>query len=177
MDKPFAQSYWVHDGLLCAGQYPGAPDAAGRDAKMAGLLDCGLRRVISLMEPTETSRGGAPFAPYLPRLCELAAARGTWVEWVGIPVRDATAPSPERMGEILGALDDGLARGMPTYLHCWGGHGRTGTVVACHLIRRGRAPAAAISEVQRLRAGLPKSHDPFEAGQRAFVLNWPPAAP
>ena len=57
--KPFAQSYWVHDGLLCAGCYPGDLDPATRDAKLGGLLDCGIRRVISLMQPGETDYSGA----------------------------------------------------------------------------------------------------------------------
>jgi Cyclin-dependent kinase inhibitor 3 (CDKN3) len=171
-DKPFPQSYWVHESLLCAGQYPGAETAAARDEKLAGLLDCGLRRIINLMWPGESSRGGRPFDPYLPRLCELAAERGLAIEWLGFPIRDASAPTTERMAEIVAAIADGLRRNVPTYVHCWGGHGRTGTAVACHLMGRGHSAEEAVAEVLRLRTGLPKSHDPFEGDQRAFIRAW-----
>ncbi len=170
--KPFPQSYWVQPGLLCAGHYPGAMDQKERDEKLNGLLDCGLRRIVSLMEPNETSRSGVVFAPYLPRLEELAMERGTPIEWIGLSIRDASAPSPARMREILAVVEDGIARKLPTYLHCYGGHGRTGTVAACRLIQQGMMPAQAIDEVLRLRSTLPKAHDPFEGNQREFILGW-----
>jgi len=48
--SPFPQSFWVHDGLLCAGCYPGDLDPAMRDSKLRGLIACGIRRVVTLME-------------------------------------------------------------------------------------------------------------------------------
>jgi len=173
LPKPFSQSFWVDEGLLCAGCYPGDLDPATRDTKLRGLLDCGIRRVLSLMEATERGRGGRPFEPYVPRLQELAAERDVVVECVNLPIRDACAPSPPSLQKILETIEIGLQEQTPTYLHCWGGHGRTGTVIACHLIQKGHSSQKAIDELLRLRADLPKSHHPFEGDQERFVLSWP----
>lgn len=171
MEKPFSQSFRVYDGLLFAGCYPGDLDPAERDHKLRGLLDCGILRVINLMEADETS-GGRAFNPYAPRLQALAADCGMTVECLRLPIKDASAPTPSVMRQILDTLDEGMARQMPTYLHCWGGHGRTSTVVGCHLIRHGRTATQAIEQIGRWRAALPKHPDPFENGQKAFVESW-----
>jgi hypothetical protein len=137
-----------------------------------GLLDSGIRRVLSLMEATEKARGGREFVPYRPLLQRLAGARGTMLEFLNLPIRDASAPSHARMHEILEAIEDGLTAQAPTYVHCWGGHGRTSTVVACHLIRRGSSPEEAIEVVLNHRRGLPRNHYPFEGSQEEFVRSW-----
>lgn len=172
--KPFPQSFWVYPGLLCVGAYPGAPDTATRDAKLHGLLDCGIRRVISLMEPDETDYGGRPFEPYLPRLQALASQQARPISWLNGPLRDAHPPQPEMLRRILSTIESGLREGVPTYVHCWGGHGRTGTVVACHLVQRGMSAQQAIDKLLAWRAGLPKHHFPFEGGQERFVRDWRP---
>ena len=170
--KPFPQSFWVSDGLLCAGSYPGDVDRATRDAKLRGLLDCGIRRVLSLMETTEKSLGGRSFEPYVPRLQELAAKRNAAVECVSLPVPDSLAPTPEVLRRILHRIESWLQAGLATYVHCWGGHGRTGTVIACYLIQQGNPPQWAIEQLLHWREALPKNHHPFEGDQEAFVLNW-----
>lgn len=171
MPPPFPQSFWMGDGL-CAGSYPGDLDAAVRDAKLRGLLDCGIRRVISLMEVGETSRGGRPFEPYEPRLQGLAAEAGLAIEFVRMSIRDASSPTRAVLDTVLDKLDESLELGIPTYLHCWGGHGRTSTVAACHLIRHGSTPEQAIAQVFLWREGLPKNHHPFEGDQERFVRSW-----
>jgi hypothetical protein len=170
--KPFPQCFWVHDGLLCAGHYPGDLDPAKRDAKLRGLLDCGLRRVLSLMDIIERGRDGRPFKPYVSRLQELAAERELVVECLNLPIPDACAPPPAALQKILELIEKGIREQTPTYLHCWGGHGRTGTVIACHLIQKGHTPQEAINALRRLRADLPKNHDPFEGDQEQFVRSW-----
>ena len=170
--KPFSQSFWVRDGLLCAGCYPGDQEPATRDAKLRGLLDCGVRRVLSLMEATERGRGGRPFEPYVPRLQELAAERQVDLECLSLPMPDASAPPAAALEEALELIEMGLRDQTPTYLHCWGGHGRTGTVVACHLIRRGRTAQQAIDALLRFRADLPRNPHPFEGNQERFVRSW-----
>lgn len=170
--KPFGQSYWVREGLWCVGQFPGAPDAATRDEKLTGLLDCGIRHVLNLMESTESNYGGQPFAPYEDRLRELAARRSRSVECVRLPLRDGRAPERAALERILDTLEEWLAAGTPTYMHCWGGHGRTSTVVACFLIREGLTADEAFGRIRTWRSGLPKRHWPFEGGQEEFVRAW-----
>src|SRR2546426_11044262 len=119
MNKPFPQSYWVRPGLLCAGQYPGASVAWERDAKLQGLLDCGIRQVLNLQEVDEKSYGGLPFDPYIPHLQKLAAERGVAVECLRMPIHDASVPTRATMKQILDRIDDSLQRKMPIYLHCW----------------------------------------------------------
>jgi len=172
IQTPFPQSFWVREGLLCAGHYPGDLDPALRDTKLIGLLDCGIRCVLSLMQSDEKGHDGKPFEPYVPRLEELAGSRSESIECITMPVRDTTAPTRKVMQEILDRLDVLMEGNVPTYLHCWGGHGRTGTVVCCHLIRHGRSAQQAIEHLLQLRAGLPKNRYPFEGGQKEFVREW-----
>lgn len=169
---PFPQSYWIEEGRLCVGHFPGDLDPAIRERKLIGLLDCGIRRVISLMEPTETGRGGHTFEDYGPRLRALAAERGQVVECLRHAIPDTSTPTRAGLEALLATLDDSLRTATPTYLHCWGGHGRTSTVVACHLIARGRTAEEAIAMILGWRANLPKNHHPFEGDQERFVRSW-----
>jgi len=61
-------------------------------------------------------------------------------------------------------------------VHCWGGSGRTGTVVGCWLLEVGLATHANVLEtVQRLRIGdLDGGHKPSPQTreQADFILNW-----
>ena len=87
------------------------------------------------------------------------------------------------MVEILDAIDDDLAGGHNVYVHCWGGVGRTGTVVGCWLIRHGYATADDVLEmISDLRigdAGRGPNAGPREArvspetlDQVDFVVGW-----
>ena len=69
------------------------------------------------------------------------------------PVPDFTAPEPEQIGRMLAFIDAQTAAGRPVAVTCYAGIGRTGTVLACHLVSRGAEPAAAVAEVRRLRPG------------------------
>ena len=171
IEAPFPQSFWVHEGFLCAGCYPGDLVPAERDRKLRGLLDCGIRRVINLMEEDEKS-GGRAFEPYMPLLQALAAESGSTVECLRLSIRDASVPAPSVMRQILDGIDESLSNQIPTYVHCWGGHGRTSTVVGCHVIRHGRTAAQAFEQIGHWRSALPKNHDPFEGSQRRFIETW-----
>ena len=39
------------------------------------------------------------------------------------------------MREILQAIQSQMAGGGVLYVHCWGGKGRTGVVIGCHLVQ------------------------------------------
>jgi hypothetical protein len=172
---PFPRSYWVRPGLLLAGYYPGAPSKAEASEKLMSLLDAGIRCFINLVEEDEQGAGGTPLHPYSRLLSNLAAERGVEVTYLRIPVRDVDIPTPDSMRSILDAIDSALGRRLPIYVHCWGGRGRTGTVVGCHLIRRGLARGeAALAAIGRLRRNEETADKPSPEteAQRDMVRAW-----
>jgi protein tyrosine phosphatase len=170
--KPFPQSFWIDDPILCAGHYPGDLLPEVMEQKLAGLVNCSIKRVISLMEADETDSSGMPFKPYRDKLIAMSGALGREVEFIRYPIKDRTNPAPELIEKIFETLDESLHAKIPTYLHCWGGHGRTGTVVACYLIKRGNSAEEAINLLVQMRATLPNNRFPFEGEQEKFVRAW-----
>ena len=153
---PFPRSYWVEPGRLLAGYYPGDRTRELAERKLGALLDRGIRTFVDLTEEREPGIGGAVFLPYEEWLLDLARARGLDVTHTRFAIRDITAPSHEHARTILDAIDASLAAERPVYVHCRGGIGRTGTVVACWLVRHGLAqPDGVIARVKELRAKDP----------------------
>jgi len=126
--------YWVEEGRFLAGPYPHSGDRITR------LRDLGVTLFVDLTEPGEY---GSP--SYDARL-------GGAIGVVRKPLRDFTAPRADEMREILDVIDSELAAGGVVYLHCYGGIGRTGTVVGCYLVRHGTPPDEVIEAIGRLRA-------------------------
>jgi len=177
LNTPFGRSYWVVPGKFLAGCYPGSQDPVEHRSKLVGLLAVGIRTVVNLMEEDEVDRWSQPFDPYEDFLRREAAARGTHVEIIRISVRDANIPSDATMTRILESIDRSIAEGRPVYVHCWGGRGRTGTVVGCWLARHGIAVGdAALVKIKELRkheeTGVLPSPQTYE--QRDMVRRWKP---
>ena len=149
-------------------------DPRERDMKLIGLLDCQIRRVVSLIPIEEKGAGQKPFEPYEPILQSLAMSRGLTVECQRIGFPDGHAPKRSVMTAILNRLDASIAAREAVYVHCWGGHGRTSTVVGCYLVRQGLSAQAAIDQILGWRQPLPKSWFPFENEQEEFVRSWRP---
>lgn len=90
-------------------------------------------------------------------LCaELPAARGVTDDrsYVSIPTLDARSPSPE---QIADAVDRVLAANGAALIHCAFGHGRSATVAAAVLVRRGEATldsVEALMKTSRPKIGL-----------------------
>ena len=70
-----------------------------------------------------------------------------------IPVVDETAPSQAQVDEFVGFVDEMLGQGRPVLVHCQGGYGRTGTMLACYLVSRGWGAEEAMAEVRARRPG------------------------
>lgn len=73
------------------------------------------------------------------------------VPWVCRPTLDATPPTVADGRALLDAIE---AAGGPVFIHCAAGHGRSATVAAALLIRRGLAPDPPAAEAI-LRAARP----------------------
>ena len=118
-------------------------------------------------EPSRCLDLGATLAERSSRVAVLAMGDGT-------ALRTPKGPGywDDRAEPFDTAVAAALAAGEPVYVHCWGGHGRTGTTAACYLIRHGLAPQAAIDQIIALRKPLPKNHFPFEGHQEEFVRSW-----
>ena len=86
----------------------------------------------------------------------IPADTGNYVDIVDMyePVRDFTPPDHEQIQRMIDFIDEQATNaGRPVVVSCYAGIGRTGTVLACYLVKRGSGPADAIDEVRRLRPG------------------------
>ncbi len=138
MKQPFLKTWWVKDGLLLAGGFPGTPEPNGTAERVASLVAVGVRTFISLQPIGESNtRTGEPFPDYEPILDKLQSKIGEPLSFHRLPVPDCAAPTHAAAGKALDLIDDSLTSGKPVYVHCWGGHGRTGTIVGCWLVRHG----------------------------------------
>jgi hypothetical protein len=173
---PTPRTYWVIPGAFLAGAYPGQADPAAHDARVRAIWAAGVRTVISAMEEHERPGGGGRFTPYLPTFEALAVRTGEPFRCLRFPIPDLGVTSPEVMRSILDAIDLSLDAKRPVYVHCYGGIGRTGTIVACWLIRHGLATQGQALEVLgRLRqADVERAtrRSPETDPQRAMVRAW-----
>lgn len=172
---PFPRSYWVIPGKFLAGFYPGAKDPKEASLKLTALINAGIRHVINLMEPDETDHSGHRFAPYADLMESIAVNMGISATFDQLPIRDLSVPNESHMTAILDRIDLCIANGRPVYVHCWGGVGRTGTVVGCYLARNGLASGKDVLEmIQRLRKGAEDSvkESPERPAQRRMVTGW-----
>lgn len=159
---PLPDAYWVAAGRLLAGDFPGASERHAAARRLRRLRWCGVSELVDL-----TTAGECRRSHYLKLL-------DGGVRHRRFAIADCTVPPPERMNEILRAIDDSLAAGQVVYVHCAGGIGRTGTVVGCWLARHGMTGAQAIDHIAMRRAGTPNQNlrSPATDEQRDYVLQW-----
>ncbi|NTU74601.1 MAG: hypothetical protein HGA53_00940 [Anaerolineaceae bacterium] len=164
---PYTDSYWVIPGKFLAGEYPGARDEEQARRKLRALVKCRIQLFIDLTQENE-------LVHYLPWLQEEAADYGRTVEYLRIPIKDFGTPSKELMVKILDTIDQSILENKPLYVHCWGGIGRTGTVVGCYLVRHGLKGALAIERIKQLREGVSDwwRSSPETPEQTNIVLKW-----
>lgn len=166
---PIVESYWLRDGLFLAGEYPGAGAPEEMRHRMDAFLECGIRAFIDLTEPHE-------LPSYEAALKEAARSRGCAVEYRRFAIRDHNIPSTETMRRILDGIDSFIQNGLPVYVHCWAGIGRTGTVAGCYLVRQGMTPREALARVNALYKTRPPNPfypaSPEREEQVRFVLGW-----
>lgn len=171
---PLEDVYWVEEDRIAAGPYAGAPTKAEAAAKLNALLDLGVRTFVDLTEERDRYM---ELEPYSHLLKTLSAERGVVTTHLRLPIDDTDVPPRWRMRVILDAIETASAAGEVVYVHCWGGIGRTGTVVGCLPRERGTPPADVLDRLQSLRAHTPRGRtrtSPERGTQVDFVTGWTP---
>jgi len=162
--RPFSNCYWVVPGRLMAGEYPIIRDPHGGKVKLASILATGIDSFLDLTDPAD---GLDPYHSLLPEQAFVHRR---------MTIRDMDVPDPSWMMEILRYLHSQLEQNRTVYVHCWGGIGRTGTVVGCHLIEQGYSPSQALDHIASRWTHMEKirrfPRSPQTDAQVRFVLNW-----
>lgn len=168
--RPIPESYWVIPGQFLAGEYPGTayfPELTRK--RLGAFLAAGFDTFIDLTSPGEIE-------PYEPLLREEAGYYNLPVQHIRLPIGDFGLPQPAQMTATLDALAAALSAGRKPYLHCYGGIGRTGTVVGCYLVCQGLTGQQALDQLAAWWKHVPKSsrypHSPETLQQEQFVREW-----
>jgi protein-tyrosine phosphatase len=115
LPNPTAHSNWVLPGRLAIGGYPDANH-------LEQLLGRGFN-VIACLQTDPELRKLQPYQHLLP----------PGVLWLQLPITDRLTTTDERVLSFVKLLRYLLEQGKQIYLHCHGGHGRSGTL-ACVLL-------------------------------------------
>ena len=149
-NRPIPNSYWVIPHHFAAGEYPGAVCPREAEEKLRKLLHAGITHFIDLTEPGELVPYTDLVKEYARHLCRIAG-------YERHPIVDVSVPRyPQQMSRILDSIDAAMRDGKTVYVHCWGGVGRTGTIVGCWLVRHGRTGQEALSQIAEWWQGVDK---------------------
>lgn len=140
----FIHAYWADPKSLLAGEYPGDLGEATAFQKINLLIDMGVRTFVDLTEADELME-------YESIVRDAQRTRGLDLQYVRHPIPDFNVIDQDGYTTILKTIQDRIDAGI-TYVHCWGGIGRTGTVVGCYLVENGLSAEAALEQIQAARS-------------------------
>jgi len=112
---------------------PGKIDSLNEDLDY--LQKLGIKAIISL---TETA-------------INQEAVKNYGFHYMHIPVDDFTAPSLNQVLKCMEFIDMMNQANKAVVIHCFAGYGRTGTMLACYLVKQGENAIKAIERVRNKR--------------------------
>jgi len=138
---------WVIKDQLMAGGYPASVDDDETDELLLTLIrDYGFDTFVCLQEevnahaPERAWRGGRAPRPYMHDIRRIMSQHKRdipfpKVDFLHLPIVDGSVTADALVDALCDDLIARIRAGRRLYVHCWGGHGRTGTVVAIILGR------------------------------------------
>jgi protein-tyrosine phosphatase len=137
--------YWI------TGPWPGKLAIAARprggdwlEDELQSWRNSGVNAVLSLLTSSEEQD--------LDLEAESRLAKREGLKFLSLPIPDRDVPtSTSEVATVLGQLDADLAAGKNAVIHCRQGVGRSGLIAACLLVMKGKDPASAVMELERVR--------------------------
>ncbi len=153
---------------MLAGGYPAAHSDIEARARLARFLDAGVRTFVDLTEESE------PLRNYDDVLGPLSAERGISCKHLRFAIPNRGVPSADLLAQVMTTIRQEIDEGRPVYVHCWGGIGRTGTIIGCWLVEQGMSGEEALGQIAHLRRD---TADRFQASpetdeQRRCICEW-----
>jgi protein-tyrosine phosphatase len=137
------------------------------DQTIHTLLTAGINTFIDLTDSNEMM--GTSYLPLIEN-----SSYHQDIRYFNHPIQDFGIPAQAVMLQVLYVIKQMMNEGRKLYLHCYGGIGRTGTVVGCYLVEQGFTGNQALIKIIALRQNLGRFQipSPETDEQMEFVLNW-----
>lgn len=132
---------WLKKGMLAGTPRPGIVQDIDYD--LEALKRVGLTVLVSL-----TTK------PVDPALLERYGIQGVWM-----PIKDMHAPSEEEAERMCNRVSELIEDGHVVAYHCRAGLGRTGTMLAAHLVMEGKSAVQALEMVRRIEQRWVQSNE------------------
>ncbi|KAJ8599081.1 hypothetical protein CTAYLR_007617 [Chrysophaeum taylorii] len=137
---PTDESNWVLPGRLMVGAFPGMPEDEENARMLTSILRMGVTTFVCLQreyDPRATEdqwRNGSALRPYFGSAVDIAAQLDDepkrQLSFLHFGIEDCNVGEDAAVTKFAVDLAERLrATNEVVYLHCWGGHGRTGTIV------------------------------------------------
>ncbi len=171
MKTRFISRFYEADAnKLYASATPSSLNTEERTKNLNFILSKEIQVIVNLMEEHEINHDFELFFDYAPEF------EKSGIESVRFPIEDINIPkSYEYATEILDFIDGKINEGKKVLVHCWGGIGRTGTIVGCYLLRHQLAePSNVIAVIDNLRKNTATNdrYSPETFLQINFVKNF-----
>ena len=114
---PTEESNWLIPGKLIVGSCPVTPE------EMEDIAEEGVNLLVCLLDRDD-------FSSRISKKDYMRLARKVGIDVIFKPIADGDITTDRRAFSIARMIVKTLKTGDVVYLHCWGGHGRAGTIGA-----------------------------------------------
>ena len=147
-------AWWVEPRRLLAGEYPASRSPGKTAEKIRLLVEAGVESIVDLTTPEDR------LDSYQEALNVATDKARRSIRHFAHPIPDMGVIDQDGYDRIIACIHGEMDAGRTVYVHCWGGKGRTCTVVGCLLIDGGLDYDGAIKRIAELRAGTRKASEP-----------------